>query len=243
MILRWGSYSHDSAEVWFTIRLRPLYSQIQERRGTRITWVIVGVKQAASKSALTAALSNLESAYSQNFRDLIFYDSDGQTLTAHSIYNSNTFGGTRVVDFRYLTGVRQSWGVGTEYVNKRTFQVTVEADVHFPTGILSWSETVMQIGTGGPEWDLMESLTGAPQLQIFKQLTKYRAVQFGQATGDQSHPIAPAPIWPEFEHGTKRRITLSTPEQIVTGNASSYRTSWSYQFTSANALAGVPGLP
>lgn len=240
MKLTYGSYEHDDNEVSFTISKQSQYNNFQQARGHRATWVITGVKQAASVSALTTALSQLESAYGTDGGDLIFYD-NSNSETAHSIRNSDTFGGVRIKEFRYLDGNNRVWGSGAEYVNIRTYRIVVEADVLVRLDMLAYSETVMTVG-GGPQRIWVPSATGLPQEQLIRRFTPYKAVQIGLAVGDITYPPAASPIWPEpYYQQDKTQGKLHTP-RFVQGGMTDYKIEWSYHFESDIPLVGSPTI-
>jgi hypothetical protein len=230
MILKYGGYAHDDNEVNFTISMRTIRSSFGRGRGFRIQWNIMGVKFGNSFSDLTSKLTSLENAYGVDGQDLIFYDSDGSTLTRHSLYNANAFGQVKVQDFRYLKGNPGIWGSGTEYVNKRSYQIVVEADVlNDRSRLLSWKESVRTFGVGLEQRKWLESLTGNPQRQRLKRRTTIKAIQTGTAVGDTTWPQAATPLWPADEHTDRRDFTVHTPKFVVNG-ADQYPISWAYYF-------------
>lgn len=234
MILKWGAYSHDNNELTFKLRKTPIYSDIGVRRGIRETWTITGWKQAANQAALTTALGALETAYATGGKDLIFYLDDGTTATQHGITNSATTGGTKVRSLRYLDSKRD------EYIFRRTYQIVVEADIFAPTTeTVSYTESLRQIGTGGPRFVYLPSITGSPQFQITQLFTPYVTIQSGHAVGETTWPTPPAPLFPTYEHVDKRVLDAHTP-RYDNGDALEYRISWRYVFESALALTGNP---
>lgn len=196
MILKWGGYAFDDDEVWFSITRRAMYSPRGRRMWTRHTWVVTGVKIADDVPSLTAALTALEVACLTDGQDLLFYDNTGAP-TSHGMFSSGTLNGVQVVaPVHYPGGNQGIWGTGTEYTNKRTYQVTFQADVFNPTDDLVFAaETITKIGNGGPLTIWQESLTGLPQLQQVKTFTKCRMIQQGNAIGLTTYPTAPGPLY------------------------------------------------
>ncbi|MFN0051081.1 MAG: hypothetical protein ACKV0T_02760 [Planctomycetales bacterium] len=236
MILRYGSYAHDQNECALVISQRAVYSARGERQLVRETWRVTGIKQAATQTALTAALAELRSAYNVNGRDLGLFLDDGVTPTDHVLNSSLALGGVRVLELEFPEGT------GAEYSTFRTYRLTVEAD--FPdrgSGLLEFDEALSFEGTGGPRRVFLETLEGPPQEQIGAQLTTCRATQQGRAVGDQAYPVPPPPIWPAAELPERRRITLKTPQRTA-GDYTRFAIEWQYTFESATPLSALPNL-
>lgn len=242
MIITYGSYSHDANENWFQIHARFRHNKLGRPQSIINRWTIWGVKKAASQAALTTALNSLEAAYSADGYDLYVYLNDGTTATQHFLLNSGTVDGVRVKDISYPDRDPRHGQSGCEYVNRRTYRIILEAEVvdadAYP--LVSWEETVIGIGTGGPIFIQKGALTGPPQRQIIQQQSSFQAIQIGRAVGYLDYPgqIA-SPIWPNDEHLEKRRITPETPKFGLIRNTE-YPISWRYEFESTSQLVGNP---
>lgn len=235
MILKWGSYAHDQDEVGIRITHRDIFDTFGRRMGSVQDWHILGAKHAASQSALTTALENLETAYNTDYGDLILYLNDGITATAHQLINADTFGGTHRVGFGYIDG---PWKMRTEYANQRTFWAIIRGETRTGSGQWAWREQVSIRGTGGNKWRYMPQLNGAPTAQILQTQTPFYYVQRGMAIGRQAYIAPPGPLYPGIEHTELRQITYHTPRDMRWGPANEmYLTEWAY-FMEATVSAG-----
>lgn len=238
MYLQYGSYQHAANECAVVISREGLFSEDGIPLGFRERWEIQGRLQAANQPGITAAITALENAYAVDGRDIGLYLDDG-TATAHHLTSNATAGGTRVV-------MPPSFpeGKGAEYSTFRNYALAVEGilvDTTHP--ILSWVESLNFTG-GGPQFGFLETLNGAPQKQLLKQATTYKATQQGQAVGHGSYPFVPAPIWPAAEHVHLREIVYQTPvRKGPSGLQTEFPVRWSYTFESELPLVGGPTLP
>jgi hypothetical protein len=236
MILKYGPYVHDPNECAVVIAKRAVFSPRGDREFVRETWFITGVKQAASQSALTAALADLRAAYNVNGLDAGLYLADGATLTDHALPSGETLGGVRVVRIDFPRGD------GAEYSTFRTYRITLEADFPDAGGmLLEYAEALQFEGTGGPRRIFLEVLEGLPSEQIGAQCTPCRATQQGRAVGFGTYPVPPPPIWPMAELPDRRRITLGAPERIA-GQFARFPVEWHYAFESIVPLSGFPSI-
>lgn len=233
MILTYGNYSHQDAELWFDIVKLPLYSDIGVRRGFRETWVIRGRVQGSTPVLVAAAMAGLRDAYSVNRGDLVFVDNDS-VLTDHTFYDSTTTGGIRVVDFRWLQNR------DTEVLLRRSYQIVLTGDVYDQNqGVLAWKEKITSVGNGGPRFDWVQTLNGPPVKQLVQQRTTFLTIQEGMAIGEFSTPLPATPIWPDDNHTEKNLIQVGTPK-FVDGQEVEFGVKWRYVHESASKLIGSP---
>lgn len=243
MFLSYGPFIHDANSVGFSLDYRIKFDAFKRMRGNVQTWTIRGWVQGSTKTELTQKLVALEAAYNVPNQDLVFHEDDG-TPTRHALYSASTLSGVRIVDFRYSDGHRGSgsWTMSTEYVNKRSFTVVIQADTHEDLGIIAWKESVRTIGDGGYRTVWMPSILGVPQPQIPQNFSTYQVVQSGMAVGDQSHgwPDPSPPLFGrQYLHIEESWQEHETPEFMKNGN-DGYVTRWRYVFESSGVLAGVP---
>ncbi len=232
--LKYGNYQHDQAEVALVISKDAIYSQSGVRSGWIERWDINGRLQPAdeSQTGVIAALAVLENAYSTDGFDLGLYLDTGE-LTQHFIDSSATVGGTRVTRLpSYPTGE------GAEGAVYRTYAITVEAEIPdlVSDPLLHSQESISWQGTGGPDWGLLQTLTGPPQPQTFAQFTPVRMFQRGTAVGNLAYPLAADPIWPLNELQPARRIDRAVPRR----NSNERIVSWAYTYLATEQLAGLP---
>ncbi|OHB81789.1 MAG: hypothetical protein A2W31_06590 [Planctomycetes bacterium RBG_16_64_10] len=235
--LIYGSHAHDSGECAVQWSADPIITN-GTRTGVKYIVDVRGRLHGDTQAALTTAIAALESAYDQDNKDIGLLFSDG-TRTAHYLSARSCRGGTRVTRLSYPLGD------GGQYSTYRDYQITVEAEVAAEddeSGILEWSETVTQIG-GGRQYGFLETLNGAPQEQILKQQTVYRATQQGEAVGAKKYPPPAPPIWASRFCNDRSQVSHTSPRKVGTLKGeeyTEYRTSWSYVFESAEPLSGLP---
>lgn len=243
MILSWGDYDHQPNSVWFPqMDQWEVYSPIGRRMVLFTRLVIRGTIKADTVADLTTALTTLESKYKDGGnKDLIFWADDAKTTqTIHSITNSSTIGGTKVKSFRYLNGNPRIWGSGTEYVNIRTFEVVIEAEVlRTDSNVIRLHESVTVVGNGGQKFIMMGALTGSVQAQIVQQATPYLVIQQGYAVGRVAYPSFPDPISTGALHNEAVVQTKETPKFDRVTNTM-YPIKWKYVMESATSLSGSP---
>lgn len=245
--LKFGSYTHDAGEVQFSISRRQQRSAYTGRRIIEhVEWSITGVLMASSLSALETAIGNLDTAYrtSDGSGDLLFVHADGSTNTKHTILAANTLNGIEIDGPNYSAGPRGVWGFGPEYLETRTYNIRARAIVLLQEGgeqLVSWSETIQQVGDGGPTWMMQDALEGPLMRQ---QLTPYSPIQYfqsGEAVGLTSAPLPPGPIAPTLEHTDRRRVTppsLVRPRFNGRVRQAFFPVRWFYHMESAGLVVG-----
>jgi len=234
--LVYNGYRHNKAEVTLQpISRTGLVNECSIVYGFVERWLIRGFLQANTAALLTAAIAQLEAAYSFQGGVLGFFNDDGSP-TAHGIFPAQTLGGVRIIGPpSYPTGEGAEYAVSSSY---RTYEITVEftrrrTDVN----LLNWTESV-QFSAGGPRVVLLETLNTPPQKQTTQAFTTYRAVQRGTATGQFSRPTPPPPIWPGALV-INPEIEFVAPKRYANDFAD-YGISWTYTFASATPLSGEP---
>jgi len=235
---KYGSYQHAANEVAITVNRTALRADNGVIRATRVSIGLRGRYQADTQAGITSGLSGLEAAYTDGRGDFGLYLDDG-TLTQHYIRAADTAGGIRI-----MKAVSYPVGDSAEYVTYRNFEVELEADVLTDVGILDWRETITVSG-GGPMVIWLEPLNGAPQAQLVKQQTTYKATQSGSATGHLGPVTPPDPLWPAFYQKNKSSASSTSGKRNGPRNAPFYTdfvTTWNYAFESNIPFEGNPTL-
>jgi hypothetical protein len=245
MIGTYGNYSHDDNEIWLhNISFKQQYSSVGQPTVRVARFTIRGVKTAATVSALTIALNSLKNAYSFDGYDFTLQD-NSSNLTTHVLRSNLSVNGNRIVDFSFLTGtvsVGGSFGSGSEYTVRRTFQIVIEGQLlNGGAEFTQFRESLRLIGDGGHRFKMVGSLTGGVQVQVLQQFTPYRVVQSGFAVGFLDYPTAPAPIWPGALHGDVKVEEIMTP-QFGSSINTNFPIRWRYEFESASVLSGSPAF-
>lgn len=218
-ILRYRNYSHAENEVVLrSISKRTERSPRGWTTDVVETWTFEGILQGDSESELTTKITALENAYSVNGGNLTF------GTTRHSILAAGSKGGTTVVSLEWVGRF------GVEYVNLRSYQITVETrfDQH-ERELLDFRESLQSSG-GLPAYVVQTLRNGPPIVQQTSPKTPYRATQNGFAVGYSRYPPPASPVFGSASPPLlDRSITNDSPD-YYRGHAFSYRTSWSYAF-------------
>lgn len=246
MIFQYGSYIHEANENWLHIEARFRHNNLGLPTIIHNRWTIYGTLRQADGdvTALTVKMNTLEDAYDDDGFDFKVFDNDGTTLTQHVLLNNAAVNGVQVKHFEWLERDPRHGQSGTEYVNKRTYRIILEAETinDGASDLVSWEETVIGIGTGGPEFVIKPALVSPPQKQDIQQVTPFYAIQRGRAVGFLGYPaVIATPIWPTDEHVTRKKIWQGTPKFGTKFNTL-YPINWEYQFESASSLTGGPTL-
>lgn len=241
MQVRWGSYAFSANGCDLASRTRAVLSETGRpvRYVSRVA--VSGWLEADGQAALNTAEVALRNALATPYQDLKFLTDDG-AVTAVSLLNSTSLSGVRVVNGPEFAGRD-----GAEFATIRQFSFEVEAEylvTSARTAVLSFTETVSVVGTGGPRRILRVPVNAAVLVrQQVSPRSVVRATQQGSAVGHLGYPPAPRPLWPA-------PILLEDSVQVQKGSPKNlgqtwieYPISWAYQFESDGPLVGAPGLP
>lgn len=232
MRLNYNGYNHADNEVGLHIVKQALYGPSGNRERERQIWTITGVLQGTSESDLTSKIDALETAYSTNGGDIVLYGNAGPA-TDHQMSSSGTINGVQVQSIQWLPGNPGIWGMGTEYVNVRSYRIILSADrPWYDTNLVYYQSTITATGTCGPKTFWVRSLTGVPQAQTVQAYTTQIVVQSGMNIGLMSHIAADGPLYPLYEQFDKRRLVTSTAQRLGTNTSTHYPTRWMYFFES-----------
>ena len=236
MIFSYGSHNHQNNECSVAVS-KPVFFELGARRSVTTRFEISFMLFGDDQSDLTTKLQALEAAYAQDGQDAILYNNNG-SVSAHSLYNRDCIGGTRVV-------LRPTFpvGAGAQYTTFRTGTIIVEGDVlDATTGLLEYRESVNSFG-GGPDFVFQEPLVELPQKQILKQHTTFKTTQVGMARGLLGPVYPPPPRWPGHFIPARSGVQFDSPVRNgPPGNITStdFVTTWTYVFESADGLLGSP---
>lgn len=219
MNLRYGNYTHERDEVWVSLTKTVIENSAKIGIGNTFRWEISGRLKGTDQDDLTAKIIALELAYGVNGQDLILFQNDGTTISAHSMFNADTSDGVKVKSISYPVGNN------AEYSTYRNYVIVVEGDIYFDPNVnlsLTFSETIQQIGTGGPIFRMIPTLSKPPVRQVVADFSSIRVTQNGQATSNLDFVPEPPPISPESEH-QERRVVSKTVQDTT------FVTSWRYE--------------
>lgn len=195
MILKIGSYSFETRKTWLTWRRTPVMSKRRFRMYDSIVATFGGTVTGADLTTLESAIDAAQTAAQLVNEDFKLFQADGVTPTKHVLETASTLYGTRF-EFEWVKGQTRGFrGNGTEYVNKRSFIGRMLAEVEDnEEEIVEWNERVYQVGSGGAELTVKESIAGAPIEQLLQAETGMVIVQEGYGVGWSDWPDFPTSI-------------------------------------------------
>lgn len=184
------------------------------RRITISAWI-----QGDSPADIAGKISRFESAFSVDGGD---FSAMAGTVEVFAIRPSDTATGLRVKAVAYPVGN------GTEWVNKRTVEVTLEYEYPIAdqnagglAGASEFSQTLAFTGTGGPRHMIQETMDGPPIKFQLCARTRCTCVQQGSALSRTRRLQFPPPFFPDDEKVDLRQVS---------GPDNEGRISWQYVF-------------
>lgn len=244
-ILSYGGYSHDENSVRLTCFKRRILGQANQSLFLKTVYDVQGVVQGADSAELTSKLAAMQAAYDLQHQDFVLRVNGADSH--HKLFAASTINGVRTHGLSFTKVDNRQWGWHTEYAYIRSFSVRVEAEQLALTdpysGIVSWSETLSQIGTGGADFVILESINGPPVVQTTCPQTSFAAIQKGYAVGAASWPFAPAALFPGNIKPKLTKFSRSTPKQFGLNQNTLFPISWEYVYEAGSALSGFPGIP
>lgn len=237
MILKIGTTAFGNCCVEPRISRLPNFNAAQQmwsyvERWDMTIWLL---NPGGAQPAMVTLIDNAEKAFQQNGVDLVLYQPDGKTKSAHQLLSKNTLGGTVVVQRPEFQDAK-----GAQHVTYRTCQAAIAATVlvEDPDTLLKDFTEELTFSGGGARFGHLEPLVGVPVKQLKKQNTIYRATQTGRATGVLMFPNIPLPVFPDALIEAPV-VTKGGPTRI--GNDyTDFMISWTYQYESATAMRGNP---
>lgn len=237
MIVAWGNYRHSLGQVKVTITRANQLDAKQLPIFEENRWNLYGRlgTSGQTQTQVLAAISALEAAYSEQYKDLIMYLPDGVTKTPHQLLNADCIGGTRIV-----SPPSYPEGQGAEGVTYRHFSIDIVGLKPVVTAgdLVSFKETIEREG-GGALRGLLETLDTDPQEQTLRQATIFRTTQQGNAVGLYGYPDVPAPIWPDKLVRGFPKTSEGNPD-VVGSTEINWPISWMYVYESTTRLIGHP---
>jgi hypothetical protein len=226
-----GGITTDLNEVNLaTASAMPTWTPRGGKMGINHTWVVRGITRASSQSALTTKLAARDAEWVDGgvLDEMVLYLGPGTTnATVHSVDDDDTLNGIQVRKFEYTSP--GPWFSQTEYVWKRSWQLVLTAEKITGTNeIYQFSETFEQIGTGGADSVIQEALTGNPQLQVTKAVTKFMYRQYGIAVKVGSYYAFPNAAYPSNVLPKQTRYWQKSPQRKGTLQSILFPSGWHY---------------
>ena len=197
MHVQYGNYTHGAFEA--TLRVVPeiTHSEVGTRISARLQFMVDGKLTAATNSDLLQQIRTLETAYSQDRKDLrLLYPAPSSLVALH--YKSAE-ALTGIVVKRPPTSVGF---FGAEWACEWNYSIILEAtyvnEYLQGTFVVGFNAGLRRQGNGGPGFDLVPAKEGKWRKQITTQTTPVRLWQFGQLTGLKQYPRnqVPKPLFP-----------------------------------------------
>ena len=217
----YGSFSHEPNEANLVsmssqVRFGPRNKTLSQTK----TVSLFGEIQASSVTAIISRINEIETAYSTNRLDFR-YTVDGSL--AHSLLNGGSSSGVTVTSRSFPRGD------GAELATKRSFAITLQATYDVAgadSELVSWTESIETIGTGGPKFEIVDTVNGPVAVYIaVRSIQSYH--QTGMAVGYTTYPDPPGPVNPAGEMLDRRRISRISGRNM--GNQIRFfTTKWSY---------------
>ena len=249
LIFYYGNFEHHIGECYpRRFSMTPQISRDGQRWASLYEMEVAGDLVNEDGGPLTQAqvktrIEALEAAYSEDFKDCGFKRLDN-TPTPHVLV-SNAAASLSGNQIFY-----RSWdnALPNEYVNTRSFSIKIRnlmLDDYSP--ILSFDETVVKLGTGGPIWRKFNLWDGTPFKVTLANSSLVRYRQQGQIVGLTGFEPVNAPLWSAAnEQQWRRVITSATPRFHGLAKGTHYAKTWMYFFELAAAEdkdpSGWPGV-
>ncbi len=233
MYFKYGTYQHENNEVdLFNVHEERMYSPRNRIMFFRRTFQIRGHICQSTEATIKTYINALRDAYHYDFGDAVLYHSDG-TRSSHYMLNSETINGVRVKVVSFPEG-----GPG-EYASGRYYAITLECDQFQLNNtqpvdqIYSFEESIVTLGNGGPDWELITLPSGWPVAQINAEITPQRVIQSGEVVGMQGWPlVVPTPVYASlYEHGNLRMVEYGSPRKIGVNYRLMYPLKYRYIFS------------
>lgn len=242
MQLVYGSASLPVNGASTSVRYRTILSDT----GRPVRYVgmvdVVAYLDGDGQADLTAKELAFNAALMAPYRDLVLRQDSGAP-SGTKLINSTSMSGVRLTDGPNYTNEAKDG----EYVIQRVCRFTMEASYLIPNAqnaVLSFSEQIIGIGTGGPLTTWRMLVNGPPVQQVVYPATTMRVIQTGQAVGHMARPTPPPPRWPyPIEVVTRRKIGGGSPKREGPNALIEWPVNWYYEFESAIPLVALPSVP
>lgn len=237
MYLKIGDYTHEIGGPQLAITQRPVLSEGGVPLAQIHAWQIQGIVTGSGQSDLDGKIADLLEAYRQTNFDATLLLSDGVTPSQHRLRSRDAVGGVRVA-----SGPDFPEGKGAEYATRRTFAVTLEAEIPVSaaeTALLHFRETLSLFG-GDRRIAWTETKQGPPRAQVTRRQSVYHAVQSGQAVGYLGYPSFPGFLFPPQYAIEAPRLTYGGGRRRASGDFTDFSLSWEVRYQADRPLAGLP---
>jgi hypothetical protein len=241
-VFSYNGISLDENEVRIRVARRRMLGQTNQSFLQKIVWDVEGVTLGENSAELTAKLDLRQATFDTQGGDISF--TVNGAASHHSLTDAATINGIRSHGLSFTRTNNAQWGWHTEYAYLRSWSCRFEAEIlAVENSIIAWNETVSQIGTGGPDFAVLEAINGNPVVQQTAQATSFMAIQKGFAVGATDWPTPPASLWAGSVKPKLFKVSQSLPRMWGRNTNLMYPIQWEYVHEAAVSLSGVPGFP
>ena len=196
--------------------------------------VVEGEIVGADTDTIDARVAAIRDGISMDGGVCTMYQSDGTRTNFH--IGDGSLGGCRIVEgpsFALQEGK-------AHYTTGLPFSFTLEADYSLGEDTLvSYQETVTQIGDAGPRRVVVELDNDYAVEQITSMATPVTVIQTGEAVGFLGYPFFNGPLFPEsLDRPDGVQLSRGAP-RLQGGTYVDYPVRWSYRMTLPNNV-GIP---
>lgn len=234
MRFSYGSYEHPDNECMVTFwGGSTIYNARGKPQYLRKRMVVEGEIVANGSTAIAARVKEIQDAYAVPGGSATLHGTAG----AYTLSSAGSVSGVRIVQaptfFQQDGKAHMATGL--------PFSVVLEADYLINDGdpLVSYSETITHIGTGGPRRATLELDNGEPIEQIVSTHTPVTIIQAGEAVGSAGYPSINQPIFPT-QVDLPDGLQISTSAPRLEGNVYvDWPIRWAYRMTCLN----LPSIP
>jgi len=219
-VTTYGSYVHTDNEVnLVTFSTQTRYSPRNKRLSQTKTLSLWGELIYSSTASIISKINEVEQAYSQDYLDFRYTVGGSE---AHTLLNSsNCISGVKVLQRSFPKGDP------SQLATTRSFSVTLQATYDVSeVDLVSWTESIRTIGTGGPKFFVVETIAGPIAIYVTLNSAQYYSQQ-GMAVGYSNYISPPGPVNTAGEFQDRRVIDYISGRNM--GQALRFfTTKWSY---------------
>ena len=231
-VLYYGAYQHEDNEVTINVSRRAMENQTGFVFGSVETWNVTGILQADTLADLKTEMDQLEAAYQEPNKDLIW--KIGSTVVHQMLDGETAYGIRVVVPPHFPRGDAPG-----ELVNRRNYALVIEGAFLFPASastaddiyIVNYESSLSFTGTGGKTFGHLPTLTGLHQKQVLTETSLVTAQQTGMKSGIGYYPDPDPPLehLADYEKTDRRNIRQGNPRRF-NNTQFEFPIYWTYTF-------------
>lgn len=226
--------AHPADEAGVKIETRLIENPFNKKPMTRIDrWTVVGaIRSDGTSGAMQTRINEMEAKYASG-------TSFAAASTATFVANGHThtlpaghFGGMRCVGFGWETG---PWKMHTELSNRRGYFLVLQSETRLSSGVLGFKVQWQTVGTGGPLFKFLPSISGTPEKQQLQAATTIKQIHRGMIVHQTAQPTYPAAVLADLIND-QSMVNYISPQRLDEG----YGVEWRYVY---ERLAPVTETP